>query len=257
MDESHHHHQAPNGPPSGQNSEDVRQAHVFPGYSGSYPPIPSAGGASMAPSIHGQHHATPHSSHGAPIAASRSHAKVPLDEDERNVLFGDIPEGKKRKFILVDDPSKGGRVRVRVTLDTVDIKEIPDSFRKSNSVYPRSWFPLEMQSPPPSARGSRFFEADDVDGGDEVEPSGSARGGRRERGRMAVNVPLTDGGEGEVEVPKMRASIRSKEVKLNDLGYRLTWHQSRVFADKTVFLQKARMCTPFPTLNPKTQTDFS
>ncbi|TVY45590.1 hypothetical protein LSUB1_G000948 [Lachnellula subtilissima] len=239
MDESHHHHhQAPNGSPPGQNG-DVRQAHVFSGYPGSYPPDPSVGGASMAPSIHGQHQPTPHASHSTPIAASRSHAKSPLDEDERNVLFGDIPEAKKRKFILVDDPSKGNRVRVRVTLDTVDIKEIPDSFRKKNSVFPRSWFPLEMQSPPPSARGSRFFESDDFDGGDEVEPSGSTRGGRREKGRMAVNVPLTDGGEGEVEVPKMRNSVRSKEVKLNDLGYRLTWHQSRVFADKTVFLQKA------------------
>jgi hypothetical protein len=192
----------------------------------------------MPPSIHG--HAAPHASHGAPIAASRSHSKPELDEDDRNTLFGDIPEGKKRKFILVDDPGKGGRVRVRVTLDTVDIKEIPDSFRKSNSVYPRSWFPLEMQSPPPSARGSRFFQEDDYDDGDEVEPSGSTRGGRREKGRTAVNVPLSDGGEGEVEVPKIRASVRSKEVKLNDLGYRMTWHQSRVFADKTVFLQKAR-----------------
>lgn len=241
MDESHHHHhQAPNGPPSAHSPEDVRQAHAFPGYSGSYPPNPSVGGASMAPSIHGQHNVAPHATHGTPIAASssRSHAKPELTEEERHVLFGDIPDGKKRKFILVDDPSKGGRVRVRVTLDTVDIKEIPDSFRKSNSVYPRSWFPLEMQSPPPSARGSRFFEDDD---GDEVEPSGSARGGRRgEKGRMAVNVPLADGGEGEVDVPKMRASIRTKEVNLNELGYRMTWHQSRVFADKTVFLQKAR-----------------
>ncbi|KAH8660832.1 hypothetical protein BGZ60DRAFT_471717 [Tricladium varicosporioides] len=237
-EQHHHHHQAPNGPPSGSPG-DVRQAHVFPGYSGSYPPNPSVGGASMAPSIHGQHTA-PHSSHQTAIPASSSrHSKTELDEEERVCLFGDIPEAKKRKFILVDDPGKGGRVRVRVTLDTVDIKEIPDSFRKSNSVYPRSWFPLEMQSPPPSARGSRFFEGDDFDDGDEVEPAGNSRGGRRERGRMAVSVPLADGGEGEVEVPKMRRSVRSKEVRLNDLGYRMTWHQSRVFADKTVFLQKA------------------
>jgi hypothetical protein len=193
----------------------------------------------MAPSMYGQHVAAG-SSHGAPItASSRSHAKPELDEEERTTLFGDIPEAKKRKFILVEDPTKGTRVRVRVTLDTVDIKEIPDSFRKSNSVYPRSWFPLEMQSPPPSARGSRFFESDDFDDGDEVEPSSGSRGGRKERGRMAVNVPLADGGEGEVEVPKMRRSVRTKEVRLNDLGYRMTWHQSRVFADKTVFLQKA------------------
>lgn len=56
---------------------------------------------------------------------------------------------------------------------------------------------------------------------------------------MMVAVPLADGGEAELGVPRMRKSVRSKEVKLNDLGYRMTWHQSRVFADKTVFLQKA------------------
>jgi len=165
-----------------------------------------------------------------------------MDEEERASLFGDIPEAKKRKFILVDDPGKGGRVRVRVTLDTVDIKEIPDSFRKSNSVYPRSWFPLQMQSPPPSAHGSRFFQEGDED--DTVEVDGGRTGagssrGRGSKGKMMVPVPLVDGGEAELGVPRMRKSIRSKEVKLNDLGYRMTWHQSRVFADKTVFLQKA------------------
>jgi len=196
----------------------------------------------MAPNMHSSHGA-PHASH--PIAArSNSHSKgtEDMDEEERANLFGDIPEAKKRKFILVDDPAKGGRVRVRVTLDTVDIKEIPDSFRKSNSVYPRSWFPLQMQSPPPSAHGSRFFEQDDED--DTVEVDGGRRAGgssrgRASKGKIMVTVPLADGGEAEVGVPRMRKSVRSKEVKLNDLGYRMTWHQSRVFADKTVFLQKA------------------
>jgi hypothetical protein len=164
-----------------------------------------------------------------------------MDEEERASLFGDIPEAKKRKFILVDDPAKGGRVRVRVTLDTVDIKEIPDSFRKSNSVYPRSWFPLQMQSPPPSAHGSRFFTEEDEDDTVEVDGgrAGPSAGRGRGKGKMMVSVPLADGGEAEVGVPRMRKSIRRKEVKLNDLGYRMTWHQSRVFAGKTVFLQKA------------------
>lgn len=200
----------------------------------------------MAPQMHSSHGGPPHPSH--PIAArSQSHSKrgaEDMDEEERITLFGDIPEAKKRKFVLVDDPAKGGRVRVRVTLDTVDIKEIPDSFRKSNSVYPRSWFPLQMQSPPPSAHGSRFFEGDDIDDSVEVEGSRSGAGSSRGKGKMMVSVPLADGGEAEVGVPRMRKSIRSKEVRLNDLGYRMTWHQSRVFADKTVFLQKARKYIP-------------
>jgi len=166
-------------------------------------------------------------SHGSVIAA-----RSKSEEDDRTSLFGDIPEGKKRKFILVDDPQKGQRVRVRVTLDTVDINEIPDSFRKSTSVYPRSWFAREMQSPPPSAHGSRFFETDDMD--DQEDDGRSSR-----RGRTMVTIPLADGAEAEVATPRMRKSMRTKEVKINELGYRMAWHQSRVFADKTVFLQKA------------------
>lgn len=46
---------------------------------------------------------------------STGKGKEEMDEDERITLFGDIPEAKKRKFILVDDPGKGGRVRVRVS----------------------------------------------------------------------------------------------------------------------------------------------
>lgn len=181
--------------------------------------------------------------HGNPVSSISTDSPVinkvteELNEEDRIKLFGDIPESKKRKFILVDDPGKGGRVRVRVTLDTVNIKEIPDSFRKSNSVYPRSWFPLQMQSPPPSANGSRFFKDDDED--DLVEVTGRAL--RNGKSKVRINVSLSDGIEGEIDVPRMRKSMRRKEVRLNDLGYRMTWHQSRVFADKTVFLQKACM----------------
>ncbi|KAG4428286.1 hypothetical protein IFR05_016231 [Cadophora sp. M221] len=247
-DQHHHHHQAPPGAPNSNNpQDDVRESHVFPGYSGSaYPPNPSSvGGPSMAPTMHSSHGGAPHPSH--PISArsshvnSSSHSKGTTEEmaeEERIALFGDIPEAKKRKFILVDDPGKGGRVRVRVTLDTVDTDEIPDSFRKSNSVYPRSWFPIQMQSPPPSAHGSRFFEEGDEDDTVEVEGRAGSRG-RGTKGKQMYTVPLPDGGEAEVGIPRMRKSVRSKEVKLNDLGYRMTWHQSRVFADKTVFLQKA------------------
>ncbi|KAG4422161.1 hypothetical protein IFR04_004667 [Cadophora malorum] len=246
-DQHHHHHQAPPGAPNSNPQDDVRDSHVFPGYGGSaYPPNPSSvGGPSMAPTMHSSHGGAPHPSH--PISARSSHVNSSshskgnteeMAEEERITLFGDIPEAKKRKFILVDDPGKGGRVRVRVTLDTVDTDEIPDSFRKSNSVYPRSWFPIQMQSPPPSAHGSRFFEEGDEDDTVEVEGRGSARG-RGAKGKQMYTVPLPDGGEAEVGIPRMRKSVRTKEVKLNDLGYRMTWHQSRVFADKTVFLQKA------------------
>jgi len=219
---THHHHQVPPGAAPGS-PDDIRQNHAFPGYQSAYPPNPSVVGASTAPALHD---ARAPMSHGSAIAA-RDRAKA--EDDDRSSLFGDVPEGKKRKFILVDDPHKGQRVRVRVTLENVNIDEIPDSFRKSNSVFPRSYFPTQMQSPPPSAHGSRFFEEDQDDSDD----------GRSRRGRIMVQVPIGNGAEGEVSTPRMRKSMRSKEVRLNELGYRMTWQQSRVFSDKTIFLQKA------------------
>lgn len=189
------------------------------------------------------HNMNPHAPSNAITAAdkrssSSGNAMAERERDNRE-LFGDIPEAKRRKFILVDDPARGARVRVRVTLDSVDIKEIPDSFRKSNSVYPRSWFPIEMQSPPPSARGTRFFESDDDGDGDLDMKVGQGR--PRAVARSLVNVPMADGSEAEVATPRMRRSLRRKEVKLNDLGYRMSWHQSRVFNGRAVFLQKACM----------------
>jgi len=160
------------------------------------------------------------------------------EEDRNTALFGDLPEAKRRKFILVEDPHRGGRVRVRVMLDQVEMKEIPDSYRKTNCVYPRSYFPMQMQSPPTSARGRRFFEDDDADG----------ETGQPTIGRTLVPVPMLDGAEGEVAVPKITKTKRGKEVTLNDLGYRMSWSQSRVFAGRTMFLQRARESSTMPVL---------
>lgn len=155
------------------------------------------------------------------------------DEDRKHSLFGDVPEAKRRKFILVDDPDRNSRVRVRVMLDQVNMKELPDQYRKTNSVYPRSYFPIQMQSPPRSAKGSRFYEDDDPEAGPEDDDQAT-------RGRTLVPVRLPDGAEGEVAVPKLGRAKKGKEIKLNDLGYRMNWSQSRVFAGRTMFLQKAR-----------------
>lgn len=131
------------------------------------------------------------------------------------------------------------RVRVRATLDNVDMTEIPDSYRKANSVYPRTYYPIQMQSPKRRAsRGNRFFQ-DDEDGG------GSRYGEADDEddavmGKTLVPVPMLEGGEGEMAVPKIGRAKRRREEMLNDLGYRMSWTQSRVFAGRTMFLQRAR-----------------
>lgn len=189
------------------------------------------------PPIHdglgGPHHST--------IAARR----MSRDDDKNpEGLFPDIPDAKKRKFILVEDSKRNSRLRVRVTLEEVNPKEIPDSFRKSSAVFPRSYFPREMQSPPPSATGSRFFEDDLSDDGVEVDGGRTGRARRSNmRERVMVKVPISEGSDDEVAIPRIRKGSRIKEVRLNDLAYRMAWMHSRVFAGKTVFLQRARKYT--------------
>ncbi|KAK2007574.1 hypothetical protein LZ32DRAFT_46318 [Colletotrichum eremochloae] len=229
MDEHHHHHQAPAGQASG---DDVRQSQVFSSSYGSHSGYPAPSSGSMSHMGSG--------SHGGAVTARR-HSRS--DNGEPEDLFPNIPEAKKRKFILVEDNVRGSRLRVRVTLDGVDTKEIPDSFRKGASVFPRSYFPREMQSPPPSATGSKFFQEDadeEDDGVEETEGRGSRRGAGNSK--SMVKVPIGENTEGEVAIPRMRKSVRGKEVRLNDLGYRMAWLQSRVFAGRTVFLQRALDC---------------
>jgi hypothetical protein len=96
-----------------------------------------------------------------------------------------------------------------------------------------------MQSPPPSATGSRFFGEDhDDDGTEETEGRESSRRGVNRTGKEMVKVPMGES-SGEIAIPRMRKSTRGREVRLNDLGYRMAWLQSRVFAGRTVFLQRA------------------
>jgi len=163
------------------------------------------------------------SSHSAVVATS----KLQEEEDDNVALFGDLPEAKRRKFILVDDAQRGTRVRVRVMLDQVRMAEMPDSYRKINSVYPRSWFATEMQSPPPSPRRGRW--PDDVGSDESTMPTS----------RTLVPVPMMDGSETKLPVPRVTRTQRSKEVTLNDLGYRMSWSQSRVFSGRTLFLQRS------------------
>ncbi|KAG9767979.1 hypothetical protein KCU88_g7351, partial [Aureobasidium melanogenum] len=198
---------------------DIRQGHVFSGYN-NYPAVPTSLAPSMAPTLPGglQHLGRP----GGPAAmASRE------QDEEDNALFGDLPEGKRRKFILVEDTQKNARVRVKVTLDQIEMSEIPDSYRKQNSVFPRAYYPFQMQTAPEPTRGSRFVEE-----GDEVD------GGAPTQGRTSVPVQTTDG-ELEVDVPQISRSKRGREQKINELGHRMAWGQGRVFSGRPIFLARA------------------
>ncbi|TGZ76222.1 hypothetical protein EX30DRAFT_399424 [Ascodesmis nigricans] len=205
--------------PADQNS-DVRPRHIFHGGYTSYPADTvthtGPGGTALPPNIHHADNldglgAPPN--HPAPVSTSSSMVTPPPSETHRTpntALFGDIPEHKQRKFILVDDPQRNSRVRVRVTLDQVQMQEIPDSYRKSNSVYPRSFISTQRELDDDSARN-------------EVH--------------TMVKVDTMDGSEMTVMTPMPSEAKRRKEENLNELGYRMSWSQSRVFAGRLLFLQ--------------------
>ncbi|OAA72135.1 hypothetical protein ISF_01208 [Cordyceps fumosorosea ARSEF 2679] len=220
-------------PSNGQsttNTQDVRTAHVFTGYGGhNYPSATPAGAVSSH---------TPHTGSAVP-AKQRSRASG----DDQDGLFPDLPEARKRKFVLVEDSRRGSRLRVRVTLDGVDTNEIPDSFRTRASVYPRSFFPREMQNPPPNALGAHFFSDDASDDGiQDTDGRDVSRRGSKLASSTSVRVPLPDSQDGEVMIPRMRRSRRARELKLNDMGHRMAWLQSRVFSGRNLFLQRALDC---------------
>ena len=196
---------------------------------------------SMAPQLSNgidTHHIPPHSSHTihASAAFSNSQQAGPTHTDsasspdrQHSSLLPEI-EPRKRKFILVEDQERNNKVRVKVNLDSVEIAEIPDSYRDTNSVYPRSYFPTQMQLSPRSKRHrkerGRFLESRDRDDGVET--------------RTLVKVPVVDSHEIDVPVPRLSGAVGEKEERLNDLGYRMSWSQSRTFAGRVIFLQRSR-----------------
>lgn len=192
------------------------------------------------PSVHDPMDPMPHphaSTLASPAAAvSTSNTAPPPgpkdgNEGRKRALFGDVPESKRRKFILVEDGQRGTRVRVRVTLDQINMDEIPDQQRQINAVYPRSYFDQQVAEPAASPR-TRMGWNDDEDDEDEGEKAAT--------GRTMVPVKLLDDTQVELPLPRMTTSRRSKEVALNELGYRMSWGQARTFHGRTLFLQRSR-----------------
>ena len=169
-----------------------------------------------------------------PQAATMAAPAVKEEEEEsrKRKLFGDVPEAKRRKFILVEDGQRHTRVRVRVTLDQANMDDMPDAHLKINAVYPRSYFSRQYGSPSASPRTIAEWDDDD----DIKEPEGPRR-------KTMVRVPLLDGTDAELPIPRMTKSRRNREIALNELGARMSWQQARTFNVRPLFLQKSRKST--------------
>jgi hypothetical protein len=162
------------------------------------------------------------------IATAMDDHDIDTQGPTNDELFSQLPEGKRRKFILVDDPQRGCRVRVKVVLDKVNMDEIPDSYRESNAVYPRTYFPIQMRDEHRVVPAKRFFR-------DDTEHSEDATVGRTTVPAPSLDADLNT----SIEVPKISRKRHHKELLLNDLGYRMSWSQSRVFAGRMLFLQRS------------------
>ncbi|KAL8975460.1 MAG: hypothetical protein Q9197_000315 [Variospora fuerteventurae] len=255
-----------------QPPHDIRQSQVFHGYP-NFPPQSAQGSVSIAPILHdgidgplsahpSLHPANPSSviavsapttakmdggnhdhpaGHRGPSSVTASTTTTHINNKNNNQLFPDIPEAKRRKFIHVEDLDRNNpRQRVGAVFDAVDMSEIPDSYRRDNSVYPRSYFPIQMQSPKRRAsRGNRFFQTDGESGGGGGNEEEQEEEEEAVMGRTMVPVPMLEGDEAELPVPRIGRAKRRREEMINDVGYCMSWKQSRLFAGRTMYLQKA------------------
>jgi hypothetical protein len=119
-------------------------------------------------------------------------------------------------------------------LDQVDMDEIPDSYRMANSVYPRTYFPVQMKTPRGQALPGDRYIKDDTQINDVDDDEATV-------GRTMVPAPQVDD-DSEIAVPRISRRRHRKEVLLNDLGYRMSWSQSRVFSGRMLFLQRSCEC---------------
>lgn len=257
-------------PPIRGNQEatpDLRTGQVFHGML-PYPTAAHTSGGIGAPSIPPSFQGSGFDSigrHSVATASDQRHDAEDSYETEGGarkpgdkILFGSLPAGKRRKFILVDDHQRGGRARVKVTLDRVDMNEIPDSYRLSNAVFPRAYYPIQMkESPGHEILNSRYLE---TDGNNHDEDEDDFEGdydydNDNESvtvGRIVVPLAVTEGVS--APVPQLTRNRHRKDKVLNDLGYRMSWSQSRVFASRPKFLQRSRKPDPlllFSTLRKK------
>ena len=171
-----------------------------------------------------------HSSRPASNATTTASAAPKLEDGSHDtVTYSNTHNIKPRKLITVKDPGRDTNVRINAQLDGVNMDEIPDDFRKKNSVYPRSYFPRRIQSPSSSAA----FD-------DDEEAGNGSSNSMLPRGKTLVPIRLIDGWEADFHVPRMSRAKRSKEFALNDLGSKMSWGQTQTFSDRPMFLQRSR-----------------
>jgi len=145
------------------------------------------------------------------------------------------PGASKRTYVVVHDhETQSKKVRVKIDIESVQVEQIPDSYRRDNSVYPRSFFPAQMVMSPREKREKRAAGRFDEEGlGMGV-------------GSTLVKIPMVDVEEREVPLPRMGKNVGEREERLNDLGYRISWEKGRHYAGRVLTLQRSSRFPPNP-----------
>jgi len=220
----------------------IRPSNVFQGLP-AYPTPPNPYGSSMLPHLHTGIDGPPaHSTVSVSMALptkTEDPSPSPEIKPEHASLFGKLPDGKQRKFFTVEDPDRSNhKVRVKMALHECPIEQVPDSYRRTNSVYPRSWYPVQMQLSP-SSRGSRgrFLESRDETSAASATTEEDATNPDLYTPTIQIQVPLSSDHEASLPVPGLSRKARRKEEQINEMGYRISWGASRTFANRIMFLQ--------------------
>ena len=121
--------------------------------------------------------------------------------------------------------SKDGRSRIRVQLGRVNLEDIPDSYRKANSVYPRVYYSQQIVEDN-AMSDPRIFGEQESDG-DTSDACIS---------KVLVPIPLMD--SESLELPRISKSKRRRENLLNEIGYRMLWSNGSTFAGRPLFMQR-------------------
>ena len=188
-------------------------------------------------------HAAISASMAAPPSAASTRREVSDSPDtSHSALFGNLADCKRpRKYVVINDSENSNKgVRIKVALNEVNLEEVPDSYRERNSVYPRAWYPVQMQLSPGAraARRGRFVKGrDDAAAAEEREDDD--KGEKLLVGDATVNVPMLEGRETALRVPGLGRMAREREEKFNDLGYRISWNALGTMDTRVVFLQRS------------------
>jgi len=192
-------------------------------------------------------HVAVSASTGIPTALPTKREASSSPEMEHSDLLANLPGNKKpRKYVVVNDTENANKgVRIKFDLKDVNLADVPDSYRERNSVFPRSWYPVQMQLSPgeKSERRGRFVRCRD----DDAEEGDGGRGEGLHVGSVMVKVPMLEGREGGLKVPGLGRRVREREEAFNELGYRISWNGTRVMDTRVVFLQRCRESRPVPS----------